>query len=205
MARATDKSWLVDGVERARSNSAPTRKRKAQGGKGGVASEWLKVPRPGRQDRSKADDSSKRSKSVRALQSKLSELETELARAKRREQELRRDLERASMQNGGTSSDASAGAGSKAAPRANSKSRSRAAPGPKRSGTRASKPEINSVTFEQLRELGLSVNESARLIAARETRGGFESLADVDELPGFSRETRDRLKRELRAPRRRKS
>jgi DNA uptake protein ComE-like DNA-binding protein len=49
--------------------------------------------------------------------------------------------------------------------------------------------DLNSATFEQLRELGLSVTQSARLIAYRDTRGRFESLDDVAAVPGFSRDT----------------
>jgi DNA uptake protein ComE-like DNA-binding protein len=60
---------------------------------------------------------------------------------------------------------------------------------------RAAKPkrgsglDVNSATFEQLRELGLSITQSSRLIAYRDTRGGFESLDDVAAVPGFSRDT----------------
>jgi DNA uptake protein ComE-like DNA-binding protein len=49
--------------------------------------------------------------------------------------------------------------------------------------------DLNSATFEQLRELGLSITQSARLIAYRDTRGGFKSLDDVAAVPGFSRDT----------------
>jgi hypothetical protein len=53
---------------------------------------------------------------------------------------------------------------------------------------------VHSPSFEQLRELGLSVTQSARVIAYRETRGGFDSLDEPDEIPGLPRETRVTLK-----------
>jgi DNA uptake protein ComE-like DNA-binding protein len=55
-------------------------------------------------------------------------------------------------------------------------------------------PDVNEVSFEQLRELGLSVTQSARVIAYRETRGGFDSLDELDEIPGLPKDTRDTLK-----------
>jgi DNA uptake protein ComE-like DNA-binding protein len=60
----------------------------------------------------------------------------------------------------------------------------RRAPKPKR----GSGLDLNSATFEQLRGLGLSITQSARLIAYRDTRG-FESLDDLAAVPGFSRDT----------------
>jgi DNA uptake protein ComE-like DNA-binding protein len=57
---------------------------------------------------------------------------------------------------------------------------------------------INDVTFEELRELGLSVTQSARLIANREMRGGFGSLDELDRISGFSSETLADLKRALK-------
>jgi DNA uptake protein ComE-like DNA-binding protein len=56
------------------------------------------------------------------------------------------------------------------------------------------KLNLNEATFEQLRDLGLSVTLSARTISYRDSRGGFESMAELDEVPGLSTE----LKRVLR-------
>ncbi len=64
----------------------------------------------------------------------------------------------------------------------------------RRAGSRNGAPDVNEVSFEQLRELGLSVTQSARVIAYRETRGGFDSLDELDEIPGFSKETRGTVK-----------
>ena len=59
--------------------------------------------------------------------------------------------------------------------------------------------EVNDVSFEQLRELGLSVTQSTRMIAYRETRGGFDSMDELDEIPGLSKEARETLKTLLRS------
>jgi Helix-hairpin-helix motif len=54
--------------------------------------------------------------------------------------------------------------------------------------------DLNDATFEQLRDLGLSVTLSARTISYRDSRGGFDSMDELDEIPGLSAE----LKRVLR-------
>lgn len=64
----------------------------------------------------------------------------------------------------------------------------------RRRGGNKGGPDVNEVSFEQLRELGLSVTQSARVIAYRETRGGFDSLEELDEIPGLPKDTRGILK-----------
>ena len=44
---------------------------------------------------------------------------------------------------------------------------------------------LNSVTFEQLREQNLSVTQATRLLAHRERLGGFHSVDDLDQVAGF--------------------
>jgi DNA uptake protein ComE-like DNA-binding protein len=66
---------------------------------------------------------------------------------------------------------------------------------PRRTATDADHGNINSLSFEQLRELGLSVNQAARLISERDRRGGFRSLDELDELHGFPEQLLDALKR----------
>jgi DNA uptake protein ComE-like DNA-binding protein len=44
---------------------------------------------------------------------------------------------------------------------------------------------LNSVTFEQLREQNLSVTQATRLLAHRERLGGFQSVDDLDQVAGF--------------------
>jgi hypothetical protein len=60
------------------------------------------------------------------------------------------------------------------------------------------KVKINDATFEQLRSLGLSVTQSARLIAYRESRGGYDSVDELAEIPGLSRETVVALRESVR-------
>jgi DNA uptake protein ComE-like DNA-binding protein len=57
--------------------------------------------------------------------------------------------------------------------------------------------DLNRATFDDLRGLGLSVTQSKRLIANREQRGGFGSVDEIEQLPGFSREQLEHLKRSL--------
>jgi hypothetical protein len=82
-----------------------------------------------------------------------------------------------------------------------------AAPGPPKpdpAGAEAGDPAghsslgiLNAISFEQLRDLGLSVTEAARLLARRDAHGSFASLDELDDLVGFSRDVLDRLKRRL--------
>jgi DNA uptake protein ComE-like DNA-binding protein len=75
-------------------------------------------------------------------------------------------------------------------------------PAPKRSkrggASKNGQLELNNASFEQLRELGLSVTQSARVIAYRDTRGGFESVEELDEIPGLPKETRVAIMSRLR-------
>jgi DNA uptake protein ComE-like DNA-binding protein len=53
--------------------------------------------------------------------------------------------------------------------------------------------ELNSVTVEGLRTLGLSITQAARLVAHREATGGFRSAEDVAAVPGLSAAQRQAL------------
>jgi DNA uptake protein ComE-like DNA-binding protein len=55
---------------------------------------------------------------------------------------------------------------------------------------RNGKVDLNHATFEELRKLGLSVTQTARVIAYRDVRGGFESLDELDDIPGLPKDTR---------------
>ena len=68
-------------------------------------------------------------------------------------------------------------------------------PPPGRAGTDVDHGSINRLSFEELRELGLSVNQAARMISERDRRGGFRSLDELDELHGFPQQLLDALKR----------
>jgi competence protein ComEA len=56
---------------------------------------------------------------------------------------------------------------------------------------------LSSATFEDLRSLGLSVTQATRLLKRREKQGGFESVDELDELPGFPSSLRAELKSQV--------
>jgi DNA uptake protein ComE-like DNA-binding protein len=60
------------------------------------------------------------------------------------------------------------------------------------------KVDLNTATFEDLRGLGLAITQSARLIAYRDVRGGFESLSELEEISGLSKRTLAELRGRLR-------
>jgi DNA uptake protein ComE-like DNA-binding protein len=60
------------------------------------------------------------------------------------------------------------------------------------------KLEVNTASYEDLRALGLSVTQTGRVLAYRERVGGFDSLEDLDAIPGFPRSFLDELKSHLR-------
>jgi DNA uptake protein ComE-like DNA-binding protein len=64
---------------------------------------------------------------------------------------------------------------------------SRGSAGPSTAG-HTDVPDINLVAYEQLRALGLSVTESARVLAVRDVRGGFKDLDELDEVRGLPAE-----------------
>ena len=45
--------------------------------------------------------------------------------------------------------------------------------------------DLNRATFEQLRDVGFSVTQSTRVITYRERQSGFDSLDDLDGVPGM--------------------
>ncbi len=70
---------------------------------------------------------------------------------------------------------------------------------------RAARPEpvadrpldLNQATFEQLCSLDLSRTQSHRVLAYRKRLRGFESIEQLDDVPGFPKGTRDQLKHRL--------
>jgi DNA uptake protein ComE-like DNA-binding protein len=63
-----------------------------------------------------------------------------------------------------------------------------------RDGAVSGKLDLNAASFEQLREVGLSVTQAARLIGQREQHGGFGSVDDVDRVVGLPRDVKQSLK-----------
>jgi colicin import membrane protein len=64
-------------------------------------------------------------------------------------------------------------------------------------GRRSQPLNVNKATFEQLRERGMSVTQATRVIAYRERQHGFDSLDDLDAIPGFPKTFLGDLKDEL--------
>jgi competence protein ComEA len=61
-------------------------------------------------------------------------------------------------------------------------------------GGTSGKLDLNTASFEQLRDVGLSVTQAARLIGQREQHGGFGSVDDVDGVVGLPRDVKQSLK-----------
>lgn len=59
--------------------------------------------------------------------------------------------------------------------------------------------DANQVAFEELRELGLSITQATRVIAYRERQHGFDTLDDMDTIPGFPEDLLAELKQKLTA------
>jgi DNA uptake protein ComE-like DNA-binding protein len=62
------------------------------------------------------------------------------------------------------------------------------------------RPSLNTVTFEQLRKLGLTPTQSARVIAYREANGRYSSFEELSKLRGISEERIEVLRDRLREP-----
>ena len=58
---------------------------------------------------------------------------------------------------------------------------------------------LNEATFEELRERGMSVTQTGRVLAHRERAGGFKSIDELDDISGFPRDFLDRIKPRLKA------
>ena len=58
--------------------------------------------------------------------------------------------------------------------------------------------ELNEATFEQLRSLGLSATQAARVISAMDGLGGFTSTGQLDSVPGLPEKDLQELKRGVR-------
>jgi DNA uptake protein ComE-like DNA-binding protein len=64
------------------------------------------------------------------------------------------------------------------------------------------KVDLQQASFEDLRGLGLSVTQAARLIAYREAGAGFDSVDDLAAIPGFGKGTISKLHERARVGRR---
>lgn len=57
--------------------------------------------------------------------------------------------------------------------------------------------DVNQVTYEQLRAMELTITQSRRVLAYRNRVKRFESLDELDAIPGFPKTVRERLKHRL--------
>jgi competence protein ComEA len=53
---------------------------------------------------------------------------------------------------------------------------------------------LSTATFDDLRDLGLSVTQAKRVLDFRERLGGFDSVDDLDYVPGFPKSLLAELK-----------
>jgi DNA uptake protein ComE-like DNA-binding protein len=66
-------------------------------------------------------------------------------------------------------------------------------PGPVDAAAPAGTLNLNTASFEQLREAELSVTQATRILAYRERFGGYRSVSDLEKVPGFPPELVTRL------------
>jgi competence ComEA-like helix-hairpin-helix protein len=57
--------------------------------------------------------------------------------------------------------------------------------------------DLNSATFEDLRDVGFSVTQATRVITYRERQSGFSSLDDLADVPGMPRTFLSEIKDKL--------
>jgi hypothetical protein len=58
-------------------------------------------------------------------------------------------------------------------------------------------PALSTASFEELRELGLSVTQAMRVFQYREQNGGFTDLDELDSLPGFPPDLLEQIKQSV--------
>ncbi|MDX6617123.1 MAG: Helix-hairpin-helix motif, partial [Solirubrobacterales bacterium] len=56
---------------------------------------------------------------------------------------------------------------------------------------------VNDASFEQLREIGFSVTQATRVITYREREQGFDSVDDLDVVPGMPKSFLNEVKKNL--------
>jgi DNA uptake protein ComE-like DNA-binding protein len=178
--RTTDvEDWRVDGLPRERRSGkrstaagapAPPRPPKPSR-RSGRGSEWLPASGKRRRSRSRNGNGNGRA-GIEELERRTAELERKLRNERRRAQEEIAKL------------------------RAQLRER-------KPAGKRGAKPspsgrlDANAASFEQLRELGFTPSQSAKLIARRESAGGFKAKSDLRRIAGLSKAARELVEKRL--------
>ena len=127
------------------------------------------------------------------LRERIKDLEAELAEARKQKPAATTTRRRTRTAKATTTSRARGKSSTRSKPAASRPARSSRA----KRDTKNGKLDLNEAKFEELRELGLSVTQSARLIAYRDVRGGYGSLDELDEIPGLSAEIRRELRGRL--------
>ena len=57
---------------------------------------------------------------------------------------------------------------------------------------------LSDASFEELRDLGMSVTQAKRVIRWRDEGQGFSSVDDLDQVPGFPKDFLTSIKDQLR-------
>ena len=65
-------------------------------------------------------------------------------------------------------------------------------------GEEGERLDINTASFEELRQVGLSVTQAARLLAMRDAAGRLGSVDDLDALPGLPEDLLASIKGRIR-------
>jgi DNA uptake protein ComE-like DNA-binding protein len=155
-------------------------------------SEWLAVPAPGRA--SHADESPRKASGDQSdLRAELEDAEREIERGRLELEEMRDrirrledELKRARRQESRIGAEAKPSETVKAVPK------------PVKSSAPASPIDLNAVSYEDLRAIGLSVTDSARVIAYREVRDGLGSVDELSELPELPADALDQIRSRTR-------
>lgn len=69
----------------------------------------------------------------------------------------------------------------------------------KDTGRRGDPVDVNKATVEEFRELGMSITQATRVIAYRERHDGFDSVDELDRVPGVSEKLMTELRDQLTA------
>jgi hypothetical protein len=176
---ATDlEDWRVDGLpgerpsDRKRSaaagNSAPSRPTTPRR-KPSRGSEWLPASGKRRRSRSRNGNGNGRA-GIEELERRAAELERKLRLERRR---AREEIEKLRAQLRGRALE----------------QESAVSP--------TGRVDANTASFEQLRELGFTPAQSAKLIAGRESAGGFKAKSDLRGIPGLSKSARELVEKRL--------
>ena len=56
---------------------------------------------------------------------------------------------------------------------------------------------LSTASFEELRDMGLSVTQAKRIIKRRDEHGGFRTIDELDEIPGFPKDFLADIKQQL--------